>query len=200
MTSPSVQTASAKQTLLVFAGMVFSIWLAWTIRARVLETPQLPTDGPLKPFVIPETDAPVCQATDCKLALDYPRPGQVVRVQAVQLQLPAVRVISAQPGYALVPQSPPLLYVLPMDSPRLPFVEMRLPLDDAAPDPRAPGVDTDQPGWVRAGRDLASGAMIDFAGDRASRLFRAAVSARAHSRLVVPHPERAMADHARAGQ
>ena len=164
MTSSPVQTASAKQTLLVFAGMVFSIWLAWTIRARVLETPQLPTDGPLKPFVIAQTAAPACVAPGCNLVLDYPRPGQVVRVQAAQLQLPEVRLISAEPGYAFVPQSPPLLYVVPMDSPRLPFVEMRLPLDDAAPNPRAPGVDTDQPGWVRAGRDLASGAMIDFAG------------------------------------
>jgi hypothetical protein len=164
VTSSPVQTASAKQTLLVFAGMVLSIWLAWTIRARVLETPQLPADGPLKPFVIAQTAAPACVAPGCNLVLDYPRPGQVVRVQAAQLQLPEVRLISAEPGYAFVPQSPPLLYVVPMDLPRLPFVEMRLPLDDAAPNPRAPGVDTGQPGWVVAGRDLASGAMIDFDG------------------------------------
>jgi hypothetical protein len=165
----TVPSASLKLHLLVFIGMVFSIWLAWTIRARVLEPPLRTNDGPLAPFIVGDAPPSACASATCRLALAVPEPGQVLRSQAVRVLLPQVEVISAPPGTALVPLYPPLLYAMDMDEPRLPFVAVAARPGDRDPTPGDLGpevvrIETTGPGWVRAGRDWRSGRLVDFAG------------------------------------
>ena len=156
-------TASPRQTLLVFAGMVLSIVLAWTLRAAVLEDKPRVVDGPLKPYVVPRADAPACSGAACAVTLVAPQAGIVTRVQPVRYEPPDVEVLAAPAGHALVPVAPALLYTPGSSARELPFVATPWPAPTAKDDAPTKALKLYAPGWVRAGRDLRSGALVDFA-------------------------------------
>jgi hypothetical protein len=155
-------TASPRQTLLVFAGMVLSIALAWTLRAAVLEDRPRALDGPLKPYVVARADAPACSGAACAVPLVLPQAGIVTRVQPVRYEPPDVEVLAAPAGHALVPVAPALLYTPGSSARQLPFVAKPWPAH-AKDDAPSQALKVYSPGWVRAGRELRSGALVDFA-------------------------------------
>lgn len=158
----AAEPASARRTLLVFAGMVLSIALAWTIRDRVLNAPAV-IDGPLRTYVVEAAEPPACSGPACALGLVAPLPGQVSRVQAVRYQAAAPEVIAAEPGHALVPMTPALLYTPGSTAGKLPFASLRWPRaagDEALIKPLA----VHSAGYLLSGRDLRSGERVVFDG------------------------------------
>ena len=151
----AAEPASAQRTLLVFAGMVVSIALAWTIRDRVLNGPAV-QDGPLRPYLVEPADPPACSGAACAITLVAPLPGQVSRVQPVGYQAAPPEVIAAQPGQALVPLSPALLYTSGSTAGKLPFASQRWPRM-AGDEPSLQPLAVHSAGYLLSGKDLRSG-------------------------------------------
>lgn len=158
----AAEPASAQRTLLVFAGMVVSIALAWTIRDRVLNGPAV-QDGPLRPYLVEPADPPACSGAACAITLVAPLPGQVSRVQPVGYQAAPPEVIAAQPGQALVPLSPALLYTSGSTAGKLPFASQRWPRM-AGDEPSLQPLAVHSAGYLLSGKDLRSGEVVVFDG------------------------------------